>query len=233
MEYSAWVTPDTDIKSVLPTYSGLQHIHIELLRFTKQGGRVIQEGVNGKTLNNSSVFKLRPGWFGSGPERYLGNPENIEWLKRNYTVYMDVSAKGDMIDDMINNNLQTNTVNAIVDYAAALGLYGVETNFEVLAQISSKNMSAYVQFLKDLGNKLHGKGLKFRYTTMSESVYREDEDKYSKTAFVGSWRNAMIADIPYDEVCLMSYDEQYEQHKHNKAVSSFESLLDASILSSE
>lgn len=212
-EYTAWVTPDTNLRGVLPKYTGLKNIHIEMLRFTTQGtgGRHNQQSVNKQTLAGSSVFELSGAYF--NPDSYLQNPENLNWLKQNYTVYIDIAAAGYMINDMINNNLQSQTVSAIVNFAKAQGVVGVETNFETLGDITSANMPKYVQFLKDLGNSLHQNGLKFRYTTMSEIVGGQ------KTAFVGAWRNSFIKDLPYDEVCMMSYDEQYDTLK---AIASFD-----------
>lgn len=196
MEYSIWITPDSEIRDVLPTLTGVKNLHFECLRFSTQEGRVLDQGINGQFVNNSSVFELNAGYFGSGG--YLQQPDYIKELAQKYTVYMDVSSKGNMIDDMIIHNKQSNTVQAIVQTAKRYGFHGVETNFETLGEIPSSNMPKYVQFLKDLGNALHNAGLKFRYTTMSEIV------NGTKTAFVGAWRNGFIKDLPYDEVCMMA-----------------------------
>lgn len=220
MEYSAWVLPTTDVKYVLPKYTNLKSIHVELLRTGKQSDpKVLKESSsaveigndtngepiygNGKFLNNSSVYDLHPAEFGG----FIGNNETIAWMAQNYTMYVDIASQGDEIKDMLATGRLNSTVTEIVNYTKKINAVGIECNLENYALVLTNEQ--LIQFYSTLGNALRSAGKKLRITVQPMPEKQAD----------GSWfipdYNKFLISVPFDEVTIMIYDEMFAQNLYN------------------
>lgn len=187
--------------------------NIKSLQFLGWNGSSSSATIMSHVANTQGLDIDSPSWFelssADGTMKDTSDPEIVKTLKAQGIQVMPLVHNG--FDRKLttaflkNASAQTKFVNSLVNRASALGVYGINIDFE---EVAATDRAAFTAFVQKLTTAAHAKKLK-----VSIDLLRGDASWNHQTAYDQAAIGAIV-----DTVIIMAYDEHWKGSKEPGSV---------------
>ncbi|MBE1441765.1 glycosyl hydrolase family 18 protein [Paenibacillus sp. OAS669] len=213
-----WISDSSSITNAVSYAMGYSNASIRLLddgtkiwdnfsklQFWGWNGSSSNDTIRSQVSNTAGLDVVSPTYFtladASGALTDTSNKDTVAWLKaQGYSVQPLVSNQFDSAlttQFLSSADAQTKFINAIVNKASALGVNGLNIDFESL---SGKDRAAYTGFIQKLTDTAHQKGL-----LISIDLPRGSAKWNAQTAFDHEKLGSIV-----DYIITMTYDQHWK-----------------------
>ncbi|WP_240647388.1 glycosyl hydrolase family 18 protein [Paenibacillus nanensis] len=187
--------------------------NIKSLQFLGWNGSSSSATILGHVAGTQGLDIDSPTWFeltsADGAMKDTSDPEVVKTLKAQGIQVMPLVHNGfdrELTTAFLKDGAaQTKFINALVNKASALGVYGINLDFE---EVAAADRTAFTAFVQKLTTAAHAKKLK-----VSIDLLRGDASWNHRTAYDHAAIGAIV-----DTVIIMAYDEHWKGSKEPGSV---------------